>query len=256
MYKINRRLAQRIATTLTEKHRKTIEQAEEKLKQHIQDEHMKTVPAEIKKMFLLHPSYLRMTSTAVRKVKSGDLYVRGLRPVPSRNSGYIQIKRCKEFTAWKKAVDDCDKLWKSLADFLTGKSVQTAAKAIPEITANADIKTLLDVQAKAEQKKKKAVGTAAQIRKELNLKSIIGTSLKTILVILMLSITITGSAQTSKDSLTLKMSRTEWKAASDTLQFLILPAIGRSRSADEADLLQNWFTSVIGRMYYRLDTSN
>lgn len=80
------------------------------------------------------------------------------------------------------------------------------------------------------------------------------TKRKAILIALMLSITVVGSAQTSKDTLVLKMHRAEWKAASDTLQFLILPAIGRSRSADDADKLQTWFASVIGRMYYRLDT--
>lgn len=72
-------------------------------------------------------------------------------------------------------------------------------------------------------------------------------------LIALLAISLTAQAQTSKDSLVLKMHRREWTANLDTLSSLI-PAIGRSKSADDADRLQNWMISVLNRMAWRLDT--
>jgi hypothetical protein len=76
--------------------------------------------------------------------------------------------------------------------------------------------------------------------------------IKTLALVLLLSTLV--NAQTSKDSLVLKMHRTEWQRNMDSLQYFIMPAIGRAKTADQADQLQTLFGSILSRMYYRLDT--
>lgn len=247
---IKKGLAEKIATELTKKHRAEVDKANTALVLHVMDIHQAKVPKSVQFSFRMNPAYIRTSGTATWKDRTtGKTWYFTLPSrIPARDSNYIQVKASPQLTAWKRARTVADQMHQSLVDFLTGKSVKRAAKELPEILTNAEIKAMLAVQAKADQQNIKARITAAGLRRKLN------AALKMILVILMLSITVAGSAQTSKDTLVLKMHRAEWKAASDTLQFLILPAIGRSRSADDADKLQTWFASVIGRMYYRLDT--